>query len=221
MSGLLRNLFNLAALVLLTMVVTAVAADLASQRPSLSQLGAETRSRLVADYSADRLAQLLEPLSPEIIRAAAEDEAALGEGPEAKEAELLPTPTPSAVVPVESPTASAGATPAPTASPGSTTPSPGTSTPEPSSTPGPSSTPAPPTAVPPTATRMPPTPTYTPPPTFTPTPPPTSTPPPTATPSPTSTPRPTSTPPPTATPKPAATPDLCELLPDPPPVCDK
>jgi Flp pilus assembly protein TadG len=218
----------LVAFALLSVVVTAVAAGLALQRPSMSNLTLETRSRLVADYSADALARRLEPLNPDVIRAAADDESDLMQDSSTSERlEPLPTATPSpfeatatlSATPGRTPTASptvnptasptTSATPPPTATrpPGTSTPGPSpTVTPQPTSTPQPTFTPRPlPTLPLPTATL--PLPTL---------PLPTATLPlPTATPPP-----PTSTPAPTNTPQPTATPDdddddglLCTLLP--------
>jgi hypothetical protein len=216
----------LALFALLSVAITATAAGLALHRPAVSRLTLETRSRLVADYSADVLAKRLEPLNPDVIRAAADDEANLSpktqteitSGPDpatstvragaAAEAPGAPeaTWTPLAVARQgqASPTAASGgktSTPVPTRSAGSAT-----------STPGPS----------PSVTPLKPTPTFTPPPTFTPTPLPTKTPQPTSTPPPTNTPQPTATPqptnpPPTSTPQPTATPkNVCDVLPLPP-----
>ncbi|HEU0073829.1 MAG TPA: hypothetical protein VFS30_07440 [Dehalococcoidia bacterium] len=219
MSELLKAALLLAAFALVSVLVTAVAAGLALNRPSASHLTLETRSRLVADYSSDPLARRLQPLDPDVIRAAAQDEADLTEdSPGPQPAVPLSTATPVGVTPESPPTTAPAreATTVPTVRPpagptGTPAPRPaGTSGPgAPTSTLGPS----------PTGTPVTPTPTYTPRPTFTPTPPPTATPPPTLTPPPpTSTSAPTATPPPaTNTPQPTATPkNVCDVLPLPP-----
>ncbi len=61
----------------LSVLLTAGAAWLAMHRPDVERLDVETRSRLGADYSVDLLARRIEPLDPDIVRAAAQDEAAL------------------------------------------------------------------------------------------------------------------------------------------------
>ena len=214
MPDLLKAPLLLVAFALLSVVVTAAAAGLALQRPSMSHLTLETRSRLVPDYSADPLAQRLAPLNPDVIRAAAEDEAGLTQSssindrleplPAATQSPAQLEPTTSATpgrTPTASPTVDSTASPTSTAQPTATRP-PGTPTPGPS----------------PTVT---PVPTASPVPTPTPdsllcvlpllcTPTPTNTPTPTATPTPT----PTSTPTPTNTPQPTPTPDdgLCLLI---------
>jgi hypothetical protein len=223
MPDLLKSPLLLASFALLSVLVTAAAAGLALHRPSVSQLTLETRSRLVADYSSDPLAKRLQPLDPDVIRAATQDEADLSEDlPAPQPVVPLPTATPAGIVPGASPVRDA--TTVPTARPpaGSIT----TPTPRPAdtSTPGAATSTLGPS---PTRTPVTPTSTYTPRPTFTPTPQPTATPPPKATPPPTKAPPPTTVPPtatnapqPTATPKPGATPDLCKILPVPPPLCE-
>ncbi len=71
---------TLAAFILLSVAVTSAAARLALARPSMEHLTLETRSRLVADYSADALAMRLESLDPAVVRAAAQDESSLAAG---------------------------------------------------------------------------------------------------------------------------------------------
>lgn len=220
MPDMLKAPLLLVAFGLLSVVVTAIAAGLALHRPAVSHLTLETRSRLVADYSSDPLAQRLEPLSPAVIKAAADDEAEL-----APAVQITEEPSPPAG-PAQIPTSTATAVGSPraTATPTPrfpTSPTPANSTPQPTSTraaartstPGPS----------PTATVFKPTATFTPQPTFTPTPKPTETPKATATPP--NTPQPTYTPKP-ATPQPTATPKnnlyLCDRIDPPPPIglCD-
>jgi hypothetical protein len=237
MPDVLKAPLVIAAFALLSVAVTAVAAGLALERPSLSHLPLETRSRLVADYSADPLARRLEPLDPDVIRAAAQDEAELAEDSSLNQLRPLPTATSAADEPTDpsdsepenasgtpgaAPTARPPAAPTAGASPQPTPPrTPSAPTPQVS----PTSTAVVPTATPspvtPTATPVTPTATLTPQPTFTPTPRPTNTPQPTATPQPTNTPQPTATPPPpTNTPQPTPTPEdddeggglICTLL---------
>jgi hypothetical protein len=227
MPDLLKAPLVLAVFALLSVAVTAVAAGQALERPSLTHLAVDTRSRLAADYSVDALTQRLEPLNPEVIKAAADDEADLmEESSTSRTPEPSPTATQGVVEPSATPTTVPTREPTATATPTARASATASASPTPLSTPRPTSTrtPATITSTPrpsPTATPQTPTPTFTPRPTFTPTPVPTKTPLPTATPlPPTKTPVPTNTPQPTNTPKPGGTPSLCDLLPDPPPYCD-
>jgi hypothetical protein len=214
-----KTLLVVIAFGVISVLLTALAAWLAMHRPGVEHLTVETRSRLAADYSVDLVARRIEPLDPDIVRAAASDEASLtreqpATTPPRRVAPSDVTPVATALptsTPRPSPTVRGAATgtppPGSTAKPGDPTATlrPG-ETPRPSSTPSPGTTPGatatlpvptlvPPTVVLPTAT-LPPVPTFVP----------TSTPvPPTTTPVPTL--LPTSTPvPPTSTPAPTSTP---------------
>jgi hypothetical protein len=215
MSGIWKAPLAIAVFALLSVGVTAAAAALALRRPLVSYLTLETRSRLTADYSADPLAQRLEPLRQEIIEAAAEDEAQLtGNQDQSSTAplEILPTSTPAAVQSPESTTATPARTPDLTpATSGSTAPTGGQPTAVAGSDTGPAPQPSPTAPSPPASTATPIR-------VFTATQQPTQTPQPTSTAQPTSTPQPTATqaPAPTATqPPPTPTEDpglLCDLL---------
>ncbi len=155
---------------MLSVAVTSAAARLALVRPSMEHLTLETRSRLVADYSADALAMRLEPLDPDVVRAAAQDESSLAGGPTdsntalppAAKVEITPestriAPPPTAVPPTATPEArpTAATSPVPTAksvSPTSTRPPADTSTPLPTASSTPRSTSTPGLDSPPTST---------------------------------------------------------------------
>jgi hypothetical protein len=70
---------------IISVLLTATAAWLAMRRPDVARLDVETRSRLAADYSVDAVARRLEPLDLDVIRAAADDEAALTQAPASAE----------------------------------------------------------------------------------------------------------------------------------------
>ncbi|HLG10838.1 MAG TPA: hypothetical protein VI876_03680 [Dehalococcoidia bacterium] len=72
-----RTSLVLIAFGVISVLLTALAAWLAMHRPDLEHLDVETRSRLAADYSVDLIARRIEPLNPNIVRAAANDEAEL------------------------------------------------------------------------------------------------------------------------------------------------
>ena len=163
MAGAGKTSVLLVAFALLSVLLTASAAWLALRRPDVERLTLETRSRLVADYSVDAVARRIEPLDPNIIRAAADDEAKLTQDqPETTSrrvepldvtpvATAAPTATPKpGETPKASPSATGtlkpGTTPTATLRPGEPTPTAG-----PSATPGPSKTPD--TKPTPTATR--------------------------------------------------------------------
>jgi hypothetical protein len=140
----------LIAFAVISVLLTATAAWLAMHRPDVARLHVETRSRLAADYSVDAVARRLEPLDPDVIRAAAGDEAALAETPVSPEpprrvapADVTPVATAAPTsTPPPSPTVRGTATGTPR--PGSTpTPKPGdpTATAAPGDTPQPTKTP--------------------------------------------------------------------------------
>ena len=211
MAGVSRISLILGAFAIVSVLLTASAAWLALRRPDAERLNVETRSRLVADYSVDSVARRIEPLDPEIVRAAANDEVKLMEVKPAETARrvepvnvtpvatAMPTATPK---PGETPKASPAATS--TSRPGSPTATlkPGEPTPTaaPSATPAPTKTPE--TKPTPTSTRPVIDPTALP--TLNPTLVPTIIG--TAKPEPTETPRPTEVPADTPTPVPTATP---------------
>ncbi len=76
-SSRLLRLVAFCAVLLGCLAVTTAAAALALGRSRLERLDTETASRLQADYSADTQEIEIAPLDPQIIEAAAEDEAAL------------------------------------------------------------------------------------------------------------------------------------------------
>jgi hypothetical protein len=158
----------------LCILVTLLASFIASRRANSERLDTATRSLLTADYSADRVRPQLNPVSPAIIGAAAQDEARLSatqiritrnDTPSSTSTQQTPGNTtngtttpgsgPSGITPVASnggPTPSIDALPTQTPAPGFTTVS-GTQTPTVNGTPQPSATPRPGTT--PTRTPVP------------------------------------------------------------------
>ena len=211
----LRSLVAIVVGLVICLIMTGLAATIASARSSMALLDVRVDSALHADYSKDPQGIRFAPVDPEIIEVARDDAERVappaedGSGEE-DEIQFVPifrvdsAPAPSATPspqPTPSPEPTSTPTPSPTAQP--TLPK----TPAVSVSPPPAPTQAPTVAPTPTPTVPPTTaPTQTPTPTSTPTPTPTPTPPPTLPPSPTPTPPPTLPPTPTLLPAPSPTP---------------